>query len=517
MSALSKEIAPSITPPTADGGKVRAAAKRGGRMLELDGYRALAALMIIVVHAWMQGGYQHQHTAFETVVRGFDLAVSLFFALSGMVTFMSMVKGALTGKVPSGKAFFRRRLYRILPLYFFLIVVVWSSRYAGTPADWWSLLRHLTFTQVYDKHHEFWVVGPSWSLADEMHYYILVALLGPPLARLAAKRATVAGRLAVMASLPAALLVASLTFTTVAYYVMHIPFSDSWVYYNPLARADSFAEGMLLAVILAIPGVMKKRRGMAMFLSLVGFASIGVVWVERWHVGALQTYYFAIAGVSSLLVLCGAVMLEERQLLSKFLRSRLIQLWSTVGFSLYLWHEPVMIQLARWHILYFIDPTAWWFSTVGLVVATTLVAYASYHLVEQPGARLQKLFGDLRNRQQREPARRVGPPPRWLPDLQLATADGQVVSLRDLPRDRPVLMAFEQDGGRRLAEQRFRLDAREADGFYVTTTADSNGPAGTTVLVDADESLSAALNGSASLIEVNPDGLITAVHEAAVR
>jgi peptidoglycan/LPS O-acetylase OafA/YrhL len=507
VSALSKEISPAIAPPTAK------RSGRGGRMLELDGYRGLAAIMIIVAHAWMQGGYPYHQTAFETAVRGFDYAVSLFFALSGMVTFLAIVRGALTGKVPSGREFFVRRLYRILPAYFLLIIAVWASRFAGTPTDFFDLLRHLTFTQVYDKTHIFWLDGPSWSLADEFHYYILIALLGPPLARIAARRSTTAKKLAVMATLPAAMLVASLTFTAIASNVMNIPLTDSWVYYNPLARADSFAEGMLLAILLSIPGVMKVRPKMALTLSTLGFVSIAVLWMTRSNFGAAGGYYFAIAGVSAALLLSGAAMLREQQALSKFLRSRVVQLWATVGLSLYLWHEPVMIQLARWHILYFIDPVAWPISTIGLIVASTLVAFLSYKLVEEPGARLQKLFADLRGRQGRKAPRRSGPPPRWLPDLVLAAADGTPVSLRELPRDRPLLLAFEHDQGERLAEQRFRLDAREADGFYVASTPDTLGPAGTTVLVDREDRLSAALNGFAALIEVSPGGLITAMHE----
>src|SRR5438270_3873806 len=132
MSALSKEIAPA--PPRA--AKSAKAGGQGsgsgrGRMLEIDGYRALAALAIIIIHAWMQSGWLWQgQNATTYLLRGMDAAVALFFALSGLVTFMPMVRGALTGKIPSGKEFLVRRLYRILTLYFFLVLVVWSSRYA---------------------------------------------------------------------------------------------------------------------------------------------------------------------------------------------------------------------------------------------------------------------------------------------------------------------------------------------------------------------------------------------------
>jgi peptidoglycan/LPS O-acetylase OafA/YrhL len=377
------------------------------------------------------------------------------------------------------------------------------------------LMHHLTFTQVYDSNHVFWLIGPAWSLADEFHYYIIIAVLGPPLVRIAARRTTVARRLAVMATLPAVLLAASLTYTTIASYVMHVPFSSSWTYYNPLARVDSFAEGMLLAIALSFPGVMKARPKMATLLSGLGFAGIGVMWVARSHIPFLQVYYFAIIGAISLLMLTGATMLAPKQLLSKFLRSRIPQLWAVTGLSLYLLHEPIMLQLVKWHILNFGDKVAWPLSFIGLLAFSTLAGWITYKLIEEPGMRLQKLVADLKGRQNRAAPRRPGPPPRWLPDLVLATADGTPISLRDLPRDRPVLMAFEADGGRRLAEQRFRLDAREADGFYVTKSQETNSvPHGTTILVDADDRLTTALNGTAALIEVSPAGLITGMHEA---
>jgi hypothetical protein len=232
----------------------------------------------------------------------------------------------------------------------------------------------------------------------------------------------------------------------------------------------------------------------------------------RPHYAFVNNYFFTLAGVTCVFILAGAAMLAEHQVLGRLLRSRLLQLWAVTGFSLYLWHEPVMIQLARWHILYFRDPVAWPLATIGLIAAATAVAWLSYKAIEQPGVRVQKLLADLRSRQRAGKRHRSGPPPRWLPDLTLSTPDGTPVVLRDLPKDRPVLVAFEADGGRRLAEQRFRLDAHEAHGYYVTSGAD-RAPAGTTVLIDRDGRLAAAMNSTAALIEVNPGGLITTMQQ----
>jgi peptidoglycan/LPS O-acetylase OafA/YrhL len=508
MSALSKNIAPAIAPPTP---KKKGSGSKMGRMLELDGYRGLAAVGIIIVHAWMQGGNINHGATVQNVMFGLGAsAVALFFALSGMVTFLPFARGALTGKVPNGKQFLVRRLFRVLPLYYVLVFTVWASRYAGTPQDWHDLIRHLTFTQVYSKDHLFWLDGPSWSLADEMHFYVLIALIAPWLTRVATKRSTTARRLAVMALFPAILLVASVAYTTIVTYVMNVAWSSSYTYYNPLARVDAFALGIGLALVMCVPGVLKARPSVATMLSVTGLVSLGVLWWLRPRYQFVNTYFFTLAGVTCLLTLAGAAMLHERQLLGRFLRSKPIQLWALTGFSLYLWHEPVMIQLARWHILYFRDPVAWPLATVGLVASATLVAWLSYNAIERPGVRVEKLIRDLRARQRAGVIHRSGPPPRWIPDLTLATADGSPIALRDLPKDRPVLIAFEADEGRRLAEQRFRIDAREAHGFYVTA-GDGRAPAGTTVLVDRDGRLTEAMNIPTALIEVSPGGSITAV------
>ena len=487
------------------------APQRRGRIREVDGYRAIAAVMIIIFHAWSVGYEPYRNTPFLSFMLGSQFAVSLFFALSGFVIFLPVVRGALTGKVPSGRRFLFRRFYRLLPLYYLLVIVVWAGRFNGTPLDFWDLLRHLTFTQVYSKQQIFWLIGPAWSLADEMHYYLVVAFLGPPLAMFAARRRTTRGRLTMMSTLPLLLLAACLTYTAIAAYGMGIPWSDSWVYFNPIARVDCFAEGMLLAVILSIPGAMDRRPRAAAVVTGIGVASLAILMVMRAHLPGIPVFYFPAAGLGSLLLLAGAAMMDERQRASRFLRARPFQAVATVGFSIYLLHEPLMIQLARWHIFYFLDPVAWPVSTLGLIIGAALFAQLTYALVERPGQRLQTLLAELRERQSRAPAPRRGPAPRWLPDLTLHTHRGDPVALRTLPRDRPVLFALDHDGGRGLAEQRFRLDAGEAEAFYVVSGDDTAAPRGTTVLLDREHRLTSSLNGRPGLIEVSPAGLITAV------
>jgi peptidoglycan/LPS O-acetylase OafA/YrhL len=80
---------------------------------ELDGLRALCVLMVVSTHMadrliwkWISGG----------------LGVSIFFVLSGyLITMLALREEGRTGSV-SLKAFYIRRTFRILPIYYFVLV-----------------------------------------------------------------------------------------------------------------------------------------------------------------------------------------------------------------------------------------------------------------------------------------------------------------------------------------------------------------------------------------------------------
>src|SRR4051794_38837758 len=87
--------------------------RAGWWLPELDGLRAVACLAVVF-----------HHTAdrwFENVSLG-GMGVSLFFSLSGFLIFViSAREHARTGKI-SLRRFYLRRILRIWPLYFVLVV-----------------------------------------------------------------------------------------------------------------------------------------------------------------------------------------------------------------------------------------------------------------------------------------------------------------------------------------------------------------------------------------------------------
>src|ERR1700710_1259064 len=103
--------------------------------------------------------------------------VDLFFVISGFVIFYATHSSTLT---PA--EFLRRRVERIVPLYFFVIFAVTMLAITlpatfGTP-DWYTprhIIKSLAFISFTDG--DMPVVYVGWSLEYEMYFYLSVALL----------------------------------------------------------------------------------------------------------------------------------------------------------------------------------------------------------------------------------------------------------------------------------------------------------------------------------------------------
>ena len=91
----------------------------------MDGYRALAALAVLLAHVALLSGIVRTNTAFGPYLARADVGVSVFFLLSGFLLYRPFVAARLAGR-PSGSlgGYVRRRALRILPAYWFALTIV---------------------------------------------------------------------------------------------------------------------------------------------------------------------------------------------------------------------------------------------------------------------------------------------------------------------------------------------------------------------------------------------------------
>ena len=93
----------------------------------LDALRFFAFLSVFISHIALFLGYESNNPSFEFIKKGFlihgDLGVSFFFVLSGfLITFLLLTEKNNSGKI-SLPHFYLRRILRIWPLYFLILIL----------------------------------------------------------------------------------------------------------------------------------------------------------------------------------------------------------------------------------------------------------------------------------------------------------------------------------------------------------------------------------------------------------
>ncbi len=369
---------------------------RPQRFLGLEGYRGIAALGIVVYHV-----YQHidgnskdslgaRGDVGFTALHGLDGAVSLFFVLSAFLLTLPFITTALNGaETPSARSFLSRRAARVLPLYVVAILVVWSARNINLPGTLTDLFEHLTFTQVYDNRYIFYTIGPAWSLAIEIQFYILLAALGTLGVRLARGRSR-RWIITTTASFLSLVAVSSLAWKLVAWLVIGVAGDDWKVWFGLPAKADEFALGALLALLVAVRRPLLKERHAAA-LALLGVGIVAIALATRPAGAGEHAAFHTVAAVGFTLIIGASVMCPSF-FMNRVLIFGPIALMGTVSYSLYLWHEPLMILLDNRGLLPHgggYGAFAW-----GLAVVVPLaiaVSWVSYQAIERPGLSLRGL------------------------------------------------------------------------------------------------------------------------------
>jgi peptidoglycan/LPS O-acetylase OafA/YrhL len=153
-------------------------------LYEIESLRGIAMLLVFVFHvnAKVMGplpvSEAQEMSPFWAFVRAGHTGVSLFFVLSGFLLPLPFIAEAAGGRHVSRRQFFVRRALRILPLYYFAVLIgtVFSAKQLG---DLWHGVPHLLFLTYIPA----WGVqmmpysATWWSLSTEVQYYLLLPLL----------------------------------------------------------------------------------------------------------------------------------------------------------------------------------------------------------------------------------------------------------------------------------------------------------------------------------------------------
>lgn len=368
------------------------------RYEELESYRGIAALLIVIFHAYQYtreapgaGSYLFEGTLLGTVLFSLQMLAALFFTLSGFVVFLPFVRAAMSQSHRySLRGFMVRRFVRIVPAYYAVVILVWTLRYAGMRENWEDLLLHLSFTHVFSSQYIFWTVGPTWALAIEVLFYLFLLLFGPFIYWLGSLFITRRQRALTIGLCVGSLGILSLLYKYWAFYHVQIPETAFAVYFGPLAKLDSFVLGMLLAVVVTYLGdrPLLSYRG-TLALRLVGFAGILVL---AFFGQAIGLYFHTLFSVAFILIVASTVLAPIGSSFQRLMQTKPLLTLGLISYSLYLWHEPILRELGARNVLISQEPAAFLRNVLILLPLALIAATASYWIIEYPASHLGYLF-----------------------------------------------------------------------------------------------------------------------------
>ncbi len=365
----------------------------------LDGYRALAALAVVVSHAAAEAGLVRQGGEEAVALRYIgNVGVAVFFVLSGFLLYRPYAAAHLDGTPARPlRVHLRHRLLRIFPAYWVVVMasLVLVDR-AGEQTN--SLFSVLTLTDIYQPsfYMRATVLGVAWTLTVELAFYLFLPLFAAVVRRVRGSRQRRL-RAELVALVGLAVFGIAYRFAVLSDLVRLGPNETAWL----PNFFDWFALGMAAGVAVAWRDGGGRLPGWLCGLAdrwLVCWLCAGWGYVVLSAVGAVATYPFQrgelpavsfvryqLGGVLAALLLLPALLgTPGRSRIDGWLRTPVMVWLGTVSYGIYLWHLVLMEWLVGVSGI-----RAFWSLLVLTLILTLPAAAVSWYALERPLLRLK--------------------------------------------------------------------------------------------------------------------------------
>ncbi|MBR4080323.1 MAG: acyltransferase family protein [Clostridia bacterium] len=384
------------------------------RIPELDGFRVLLVFIVSWYHFWQQSWLTPGvgSVSLDFLVRSGYMHVDGTILLSGFLLFLPYARSMYLGEaLPDVRDFYRRRVMRIFPSYYFVIfatlfaVALPFGLFRSPQAAVKDIFTHLSFTFMFslDTYVGTQLGAACWTLALEMQAYLLF----PFVARQVMKRpAPVLGGMILAA------------FAWRAYWVWSVQEYNLVVNQLP-SFLDVYALGIMGSMIYVKLVTAKPKQEAVRQL-----CATAVLLVCLWAVVRLlrqqatapsqpmiqrgqmtRRFPFALLLLGVILSLPFAVR-PVRFLMG----NRVMKFLAGISMNYYLTHQTIAVHLKRLGIPASISPTphydserSWQYAYTFLCFGISLlVATLITYLIEKPGARLLRKWFDRRDARRAE-------------------------------------------------------------------------------------------------------------------
>lgn len=350
---------------------MRASKAEDRRIPSLDGIRAVSILMVLYGHLTGTRGFPNgtDSTWGNALGDVAHLGVLVFFVISGfLITSLLVSEREKTGTISLGK-FYLRRVLRIFPAFYALILVLAVATWLGwISLDGRDFAYALTYTVNYYPDHP-WQVGHLWSLSIEEQFYLLWPL---GLLMLRQRRALIVAMLAILAG-PAVR-------AGIREWTFHVdpstPLAGMAIF---PAMCDYLATGCALALLR--PWLLKQNW----YVRLTGSRWLGLAIPLVLLINLGSGYTLVELVFSPVMNICVALLIESSTRhadspAGRFLNWRPVAGLGVLSYSLYLWQQPFLDR----------HSDAWWNAFPQNLACAFGCALLSYFLIERAFLGLRK-------------------------------------------------------------------------------------------------------------------------------
>ena len=146
-------------------------------------------------------------------------------------------------------------------------------------------------------------------------------------------------------------------------------------------------------------------------LRLAALTLLIATFLLRSHSSVVELYSHTLSGLAFVLVLASTVLVSSplrQSAWATVLTNPWLQFLGLISYSVYMWHEPLMLGLSERGILINPAPAAFPLNALILVAASIAVATVSYRVVERPAMHIRYLFTREGRLAKRYPGERRG-------------------------------------------------------------------------------------------------------------
>ena len=344
---------------------------------EIDGIRALAIIPVVLFHAgisFFEGGY---------------VGVDIFFVISGYLI-TRLIKREFSEKKFSLKIFYERRIRRILPALFFMVLIITIlAQLIMVPSDLIQFYKSSTANTLFLSNFFFWTninyfSNPTeliplihmWSISIEEQFYLIYPIVFLYLLKkLNLNQILITLFVLLSFSLFFAQIIGNfnLSYPYIAKKISFFYISSA-SFYIPAARAWELLCGCMVAIYLD-----KKNNINNKFFDYFVFFGIFLILISIFFYDKNIPY----ASIYTLLPVIGTVLLilflNKKSFFYFLFTNKTIVFFGLISYSLYLWHQPIF----AFYRIYFIDEP-FLYEYLLLIIVSIVTAFISWRYIEKP-------------------------------------------------------------------------------------------------------------------------------------